>query len=482
MSGTAAKMCGIAARIAWTVAKMCGIVGRIFGIAGRTSGIEEGCVMEAAGKAVQASGKEGSIGMLALTAPHTLEGRTGAKRLLGSAGAVVLGLCFAGFPPAGRVSAASDEERPGAAHAIQLRTGIWVVQPVPKTEAQLQRFATAVREHRDLSGVILHADWNEIEPAPGSYEVGGFDRAIAILHHVGKPYKLGVKPGTGTPPWVYQAGAAAFPFVVANPHRPTYGEPITIPVPWDPVYQSHFFRLITALGERYSSDPLCISVAITGANALSAEMGLPKRPEDLARWRSLGDYRGRLLEVYQRLIDAWAGAFPRQELSLHLSKVLDLKADELVEPVIDYGLSAYPQRFAIQENALSGRREGIGREPYDVIMRYRERVHHGFQSVAGFLHQGERMGSVEMAALNVVHAGGAFWELWHGDGMSLEISQQVATVWGEATRMGYEAYRGKLIAEGRYREVADDRYPQHVRALRRQQDFRRRGTSPRSPH
>ena len=31
----------------------------------------------------------------------------------------------------------------------------------------------------------------------------------------------------------------------------------------------------------------------------------------------------------------------------------------------------------------------------------------------------------KMAALNVVHAGGEYWELWHGDGFSVETSGAV---------------------------------------------------------
>ena len=59
---------------------------------------------------------------------------------------------------------------------------------------------------------------------------------------------------------------------------------------------------------------------------------------------------------------------------------------------------------------------------------------------------------MEMAALNVVHAGGEYWELWHGDGFNLETSSAVAKVWREAKEMGYDAYKKKLISEGKYRQ------------------------------
>ena len=61
-----------------------------------------------------------------------------------------------------------------------------------------------------------------------------------------------------------------------NPHRANFGETIEIPVPWDPVYQREFSRMIAQLGEHYAQDPLCIGVILTCANAMSGEMHLTK--------------------------------------------------------------------------------------------------------------------------------------------------------------------------------------------------------------
>jgi hypothetical protein len=62
------------------------------------------------------------------------------------------------------------------------------------------------------------------------------------------------------------------------------------------------------------------------------------------------------------------------------------------------------------------------------------------------------MGSVEMAALNLVHAGGEYWELWHGDSFSVETSSAVSKIWQEAKSLGYEGYKKQLISEGKYRQ------------------------------
>jgi hypothetical protein len=222
-------------------------------------------------------------------------------------------------------------------------------------------------------------------------------------------------------------------------------------VPWDENYQRHFSRMIEEVGKRYANDPLCLGVVLTCANFMSAEMHLPKAPEDRAKWEAMGDYESKLIAVYKKYTDEWAKAFPRQQVCLHISQVLDLKASFL-EKVIDYGASKYPDRFTIQSDQLTGRREDVGMMTYDLVQKYGGRIHHGFQSVGGFSREGERMGSIEMAALNVVHANGEYWELWHGDGMNPQISAAVLSAWEEAKKLGYEEYKKKLIAEGRYEE------------------------------
>ena len=186
---------------------------------------------------------------------------------------------------------------------------------------------------------------------------------------------------------------------------------------------------------------------------MSAEMHLTKTRSDLAKWQAMGDYEGMLLDVYKNYTDEWAKAFPRQAISLHLAKVLDLPPS-FCERIIDYGLSRYPGRFTIQNCQLSGRKEDTGKMTYDLIQKYRDRAHHGFQSLAALARPNERMGSIEMAALNVVHAGGEYWELWHGDGFSVETSGAVLRILGGGKSLGYEAYKKKLISEGKYRRAS----------------------------
>jgi hypothetical protein len=347
------------------------------------------------------------------------------------------------------------------------RTGLWVTQKISESAANPDGFEAAVRGNPHLAGVCLTAGWKEIETEPGKLDFSSIDKTVAVLHRIGMKYELALKPGIDTPAYVFRQGAQSLQTSVANPHRPNFGEAVSVPVPWDPMYQRNFSRVIAQLGERYAADPLCVGVVLTCANFMSKEMHLPKTPADRAKWQELGDYETKLVDVYKKYTDEWAKAFPKQQISLHLSQVLDLPST-FFERIIDYGLSKYPKQFTIQNCQLTGRREDTGRMSYDLVLKYRDRLHHGFQSLAGFSRGGERMGSIQMAVLNVVHADGEYWELWHGDGLSAETSGEVAKAWEEAKGLGYDAYKKKLVAEGRYQEQS--RGPHRGRGRRGRHD------------
>jgi hypothetical protein len=243
-------------------------------------------------------------------------------------------------------------------------------------------------------------------------------------------------------------------------------------VPWDPVYQKHFSRLIRKLGERYASDPHCAGVTLTCANFMSSEMHLPKSPKDMENWSKLGLTGKRLLAVYDKYMDEWAAAFPRQTVSLHMSPsapLPDLAADELSGRITLYGIERHPRQFALQNNILQGRKEAEFSPDYP-IFKYKGRVLNGYQSLASFLKTPERQGSIEMAALNFVRAGAQYWELWKGDALDAGTCARVAAAVEEARNLGYERYKQKLIQAGLYRKADQDDWAQRLNEMRAKKD------------
>ena len=274
-----------------------------------------------------------------------------------------------------------------------------------------------------VSGLFLHRDWREVEPARGTFDWKSLDGAVEAARRKGRFYKLSFKPGTGTPDWVYSkqgdgaVGAAVFETIGPNPNRKaTYQKPVRIPVPWDPVFLGEFERFVAAAGRRYASDPLCAAVAITGANFQSAEVHLPKRPEDIERWETLG-YREKLPEAYERYIDLFAEAFPRQQLCLHISTAVR-KDDGIMENAVAYGARRYPDRLTLQNCQLNGKSNNTRLYSYALLQQYAGKLHLGYQSLALIAEgeRGKRMGDPQRAVANFVRGHGEYWELWDANG------------------------------------------------------------------
>jgi len=256
-----------------------------------------------------------------------------------------------------------------------------------------------------------------------------------------------------------------------NPNRPNYGEEGFIPLPWNPVYQERFSRLIRKLGERYASDPLLVTVTLTCANYMSSEMHLPKTKEDVQTWKKFGLTSDRLLAVYKKYTDEWAEAFPGRLVCLHMSPSTpfdDRTEDEFAAEIAKYAIERYPGRFALQRNTLMGRREMPARDD-DPMFKYKDRLLVGYQSLASISNP-QRQGTIEMSALNFVHADAKYWELWEGDGRDIEICRKVTAAIEEARKLGYEKYKQKLIAAGLYRTPEQDNWKELQEQMKARKD------------
>ena len=365
------------------------------------------------------------------------------------------------------VLAASD-----ARSALARRHGIYMMHPLPESDAATAQFEQALTANPHLSGVLLHTGWSRLETTEGKYDFSRLDATVEAMRRTGKDYGLQCD-GAHPPDYVYAAGAKGFTYLDDNPHHGArYLSELKMPLPWDPIWQQHYERMLRTLGTRYGADPRCRSIVLTVSR--TAEMHFPRRPEDIAHWQQYGDFRGKTVAAYKKFMDILAGAFPRQQLVLMVSQTFgedDSSANPdraMIEKVIDYGLVKYPDHLTLQTNQLDGRRDQRGKLSYDILQHYQGRLPIGFQSLASFKNTAERQGSMELAALNYVRAGAEYWELWRGDGLDPDISRRVSEVVRDAQSTSPDAYQTKLVERGLYRTAEQDTYPQKVQEMRRQ--------------
>jgi acetyl esterase/lipase len=369
-------------------------------------------------------------------------------------------------------------DRPASAH-VAGQTGLhgfhWMIGPRYGLEGSQQQFERLLRViDRNLShnpyitGVYIIYHWRLLEPRPGQFDFSRLDRVIEQVRRHGRYYKLAINPGIYSPDWLYAKGAEAFDTLGSNPARKQiYQKPIRIPVPWDPVFQASYFDTLAKVAEHYGNDPQFRAITLTVATFMSPEWHLPKSPDDLRQWQTLGEYPGRLEQAWERGIDRFATLFPNQFLVLEASSYpLGLKA--LGDTVVQYGATRYAGRFAIQINQLHGRRDQAEQPGYRKLLDYRKKYGAdlliGLQNLKGWGSERlrEKQGSMQMTTYNFIQAGGDYWELWFKDGMSRDLCEELDSLKQQAENSGLIAFRQKLNEERKYVPVHGGGPHRHV--------------------
>jgi len=95
---------------------------------------------------------------------------------------------------------------PAAKQGPPIRTGLWVMQPLPENGRELSAFEAGVRANRELAGVCVYIRWNDIEKESGKVDIGAIDKTVSVLRGLGMKYQLGFGAGIHTPAYVYKEG------------------------------------------------------------------------------------------------------------------------------------------------------------------------------------------------------------------------------------------------------------------------------------
>jgi len=339
----------------------------------------------------------------------------------------------------------------------------WMVGPKSGLEGDddgfkklLQALDDTLNENQYLSGVYIIQHWDLIEPEAGSYQFERLDQVIGIIRQHNLHYKLAITPGIYCPEWLYESGCQAFQTTGSNPAREEiYQQPVKIPLPWDAVFQKYYFRVLQEVARRYAGDDSLYALTLTLANFMSPEWHLPYQKSDREQWAEYAGYAESIVGAWETGIDRFAVLFPGKQLVLEASS-WPIGDRDLGGAVIDYGATAYPERFSIQINHLIGRYDMLQNTSYrkllDSRQKYGESLNIGIQNLKGWEYPAGReiQGSLEMSVYNYIQSGAEYWELWYGDGRNVATCQTLTGLITEANELGLEGYRQKLEREGQY--------------------------------
>ena len=211
----------------------------------------------------------------------------------------------------------------------------------------------------DVTGVSLIVSWEQLEPVEGVFDWRYLDAEIQRVAAAGKRVFLRYRlSGLRTPDWVFQSGAATFSFVNRNPYHATYGQRITIPLFWDPIFVEKKKQTIAAIGARYAGHPAIAYVVASCVNAMSDDWVFPDAPEDIASWQAAGYTTAKVIDACAQVIDATAAAFPAHAVVMAVGPTTDeLDPDQhyVARAVASYGRTQYPGRFVTSKNNLNAR-------------------------------------------------------------------------------------------------------------------------------
>ncbi|HYO24649.1 MAG TPA: hypothetical protein VEQ85_06835, partial [Lacipirellulaceae bacterium] len=139
-----------------------------------------------------------------------------------------------------------------------------------------------------VAGLTIRARWSWIHPSEGKVELGFLEGQADRCRRLAKSYKLLVMTGAEcSPSWLGGAWHAR------------------APVPWSAELRAHYGTLVEQLGRRFSDDPLCVGVHMTGPTHPSAEMHPAPGIETVPGYSS-----DAMIEAWKSSIDAYAAAFP----------------------------------------------------------------------------------------------------------------------------------------------------------------------------
>jgi hypothetical protein len=285
-----------------------------------------------------------------------------------------------------------------------------------------------------VSGVDVDIQWDNLEPAPDTFDWSALDCVFAQADANHKFVVLAVIPGFRSPSWVLQLpGVQTQSFKFAYFNKET--EPKALPLPWNDAYLHAWFTFLGALAQRYGNSPEFRLIQVAGPTSVSTEMSLPDHKtgdtalpasangSDIAEWKALGYTPDKYVNAWNETFDQYHQLFPHQYLSLSLYPGLPIGNNEAeerrarrdtVNRVIAAGMR-YKQQFALQENGIKGGEKQPSDPEYIAVRDHCGEIVTGLQNSRSATKYPADQGPLDRALDHVTAAGVDFWEVYVPD-------------------------------------------------------------------
>jgi hypothetical protein len=295
----------------------------------------------------------------------------------------------------------------------------------------------------------------DFEPEEGRFTWDLFDETLARARAHGKRAAFRAMNGTGTPEWVYAAGAA--------PYNPRDRGVSRLPLPWDDVFFEKWRAFVQAFGRRYDGHPDVAYVAMSMPAGRWAELLFPVSLPEVP-----GYSMERFVASHERVVEAYAAVFPRTPLTLAITgHEYDGSLQRVVTDLTDFIVTRFGPdnpRVVIQANGWSertvmGRNTTVDRT-FDAC--FAKPIRRGLQQIAAdswtlLPRPDTRMGDQRLANVVLLRYGAQYAEVYEGDVAGDRVQPALEQLGALLARRAWLDPGGRLHADGidRVRYTAD---------------------------
>jgi hypothetical protein len=222
-------------------------------------------------------------------------------------------------------------------------TGIMDLTPVDVTPEALA--ADPGWTNPNVKGFSVRMTWRTVEPSEGQFDFSTFDEAFALAAAHNKTLGLSLAAGSMSPSWIYTAGAQQFSYT-------TYGGLTGVmPLSWDPVFQKAWNTMITALGNRYASNP-ALSYVMVGGIGRDFESTQLLTAGNTAKFNALG---GLTLwtPAASKIAKFFTSSFPNTHIICAMNPPTTGPGLMMMTLFVNGMLDAYPHQFGVACDSLS---------------------------------------------------------------------------------------------------------------------------------
>jgi hypothetical protein len=267
--------------------------------------------------------------------------------------------------------------------APKMPRGNWVVSKQHLIRSE-DAFSSTILDDTSIDGCFLMIAWWQVEPTLNTYDWTALDKNLTEIANAKKNISIAILAGQQMPGWVFTSLGLTdlhFEEFLANGTNLTHQDPVEVDEPpvWNTKYVNAFTNMINALAAHLKSETSIYSkithIKITGLNRSTEESRLPyennitnlsgqKSTNAAAIWLTAGYLPQKAINAGEKIIDAYASAFPDKYIVLETDTVawptIDSKGNIVPFPdvnvgrkLINYGLNQYPSNFILQTDYLN---------------------------------------------------------------------------------------------------------------------------------